>query len=208
MEFKDVRFKKRVMPEELGGVALPIIKRGSVDYYSACAAQAATNIWAEFGVQRGRTARLIMKSLPADGEMHLFDSFYGLPEPWHLNVDGSGVHRKGLFSTNGEVPDMHDDRAVIHKGLFAESLPVEFKDQLGLVHFDCDLYSSTRDALRGILNWIGKGTVLVFDELIEDPNGRTNTNWREHEYKALAETGLDVEWIGHDGSFGVAGVVK
>jgi hypothetical protein len=56
---------------------------------------------------------------------------------------------------------------MIVPGWFHETLP-RLRDrgipQLGLVHIDCDLYSSTITALNGIADYIHVGTIVVFDE--------------------------------------------
>lgn len=205
MEFRDI-----TLPQELGAVKVPAIgRRTSMQFYKHAIDHAPTQTWAEFGVATGRSANWFLKLLKKDGKLHLFDSFEGLPEDWDLNVDGSQVHRKGTFSRNGVAPHIDDDRAVIHQGWFSETLPVEFEEQLGFVHLDADLYSSTRDALAGIKDFIGPGTVLVFDELIQWGGAvrNCNTNWREHEYKALKESGIQMEWLATDGACAVAGVV-
>ena len=208
MEFRDV-----TLPTELGAVTVPKIgRRTSMDFYRFVTEHAQNNVWAEFGVGTGRSAKWFLELMAGVGEMHLFDSLLGLPEDWDLEIKQPGrprmgITRKGAFTQHGECPTIKDDRVEWHIGWFKDTLPVEFSDQLGFVHLDADLYSSPRDVLQGIKPCIGPGTVLIFDQLIQW-GFNCNTNWRQHEYKALTESGIDVEWIANDGACAVAGVVR
>jgi hypothetical protein len=207
MEFKDV-----VLPAELGSKTVPGIgNRAHMEFYRHVAEYAANQTWAEFGVHCGGSTKKLLKLLGTGGELNLFDSLKGLPEDWWLNGKDNSPERKGSYNSRG-VKHVEEDRVRWHVGWFKDVLPVPFREQLGLVHLDADLYSSTRDALTGIRDYIGPGTVLIFDELIEwkywSGKRGTNTNWREGEYKALAETGLDVDWLATDGACAVGGVIK
>ena len=191
-------------PAELGRVKVQRYSRASQDFYDACAEHAPTQVWAEFGVNRGHSTRRLLKVLDDEGTLHLFDSLQGIPEPWYLNGYDRRPEPKGMWSSDGKK-HVDDPRVKWWVGWFHEVLPVDFEDQLGLVHFDCDLYSSTRDALAGIDRWVRPGTVLIFDELVGTAD--MNTNWREGEWKALQESGIEVEWFAGDGDFAMAGVV-
>lgn len=130
--------------------------------------------WAiEFGVYSGKSLAIIAEHMPVIG----LDSFAGLPEDWREGFP------KGKFGTQGVVPN-HPANAVIVKGLFSETLPWLRErgiPQLGLVHVDCDLYSSTATALEGISAFIHPGTFVVFDEYHGYPGAE------EHEAKAWRE---------------------
>ena len=49
------------------------------------------------------------------------------------------------------------------------------------INIDCDLYSSTICALNFSKPIIDEETIIIFDELIINPN------WEKHEFKALNE---------------------
>lgn len=208
MEFREVK-----LPSELGSAVVPAIgRRTNPEFYRRVVEHAPTQTWAEFGVCTGRSANWFLKLMAKTGRLHLFDSYFGLPEDWDLEVPQPGrkrmgITRKGTFSKGGKPPEMNDDRVQHHVGLFADTLPVEFEEQLGFIHLDADLYSSTRDVLQGIRDSIGPGTVMIFDQLIQWGDN-CNTNWRQHEYKALKESGLNMEWIANDGACAVAGIVR
>lgn len=135
----------------------------------------------EFGVGAGTSTRLIAAHMPVIG----FDSGEGLPEDWRDEYPaGSFAH---------PLPDI--DNAELVEGWFADTLPTyTFPTDIGLAHFDADLYSSTATALAYVP--LRPGTIVVFDEFhgfdsCEDHEQRA---WHEH----VARTGLRYRPIGHD----------
>lgn len=118
--------------------------------------------WAiEFGVFSGYSLAIIAEYMPVIG----LDSFEGLPEDWRPNFP------KGKFNTRRQASLGYEllppANAMVVPGWFDETLPMLRKrgiPQLGLVHVDCDLYSSTVTALNGIADYIHPGTLVVFDE--------------------------------------------
>jgi hypothetical protein len=133
--------------------------------------------YAQFGVYRGKTARLIAKHMIPPRHLHLFDSFEGLPEDW--------THKKkaGAFKlTEDEIPDFESDAVIVHKGWFKDTVPVwakETKTSLAFIHLDADLYSSTIDVLFNIDHLLPAGAIILFDEYIM---GKT-----EDEHRALMD---------------------
>jgi len=146
-----------------------------------------SNVWAEFGVQDGESARQIQEFLPLDGKFYLYDSFQGNPGHWYANK-GPG-HRR----SNG-VPVFEDSRITIIAGWFEDTLTL--RDVLGFVHIDCDLYSSTKTVLDRIC--VVPGTVILFDELWGYGQGPNSEAWKEHEYKALMEWNTPFKFIAKD----------
>ncbi|MBY3425462.1 class I SAM-dependent methyltransferase [Rhizobium laguerreae] len=143
----------------------------------ACEQVAFPGVVAEFGVMEGRTLRILCEMFP-DQDVFGFDSFEGLPEDWRHD------RRKGIFSSEGKVPENLPSNARIRKGMFSDTIPV-FASQtlppISLLHIDCDLYSSARMVLFGLAKSIRSGTIIVFDEYINYPG------WREHEHRAFTE---------------------
>lgn len=139
--------------------------------------------WVEFGVFVGTSSRLLLKKLPKNTNLYLFDSFEGLPEDWDA---GDRIKRpKGYFALkNEEIPKFNDGRVKMMKGWFKDSIPIFVKkhsEPLALIHIDCDTYSSTICVLDGINDIIIPGTVVIFDELYNYPQ------YLNHEYRALQE---------------------
>ena len=131
--------------------------------------------WAiEFGVYSGQSLALIAEHMPVIG----LDSFEGLPEDWRPEFP------KGSFGPSSATIEYAPDNAMLVTGWFEDTLPVLVErglPQIGLVHIDCDLYSSTKTALRGLVNHIHPGTIVVFDEY------HGYEGYQEHEAKAWAE---------------------
>lgn len=131
-------------------------------------------LYCEFGVFSGSTINFI--AARTDSTVHGFDSFEGLPENWR---DGFPA---GTFEMNG-LPRVADN-VELHKGWFSDSLPVFAKNHPGpaaFLHFDADLYSSTKDIFDSLGDRIVPGTVMVFDEFFAYPG------WRDGEFKAFME---------------------
>jgi hypothetical protein len=99
-----------------------------------------------------------------------FDSFEGLPVE---DQDENSIWHQGQFSTGGVInadllnkPDIK-----IIPGFFNESLNENtaklFSDtKVGLVHIDCDTYSSTKTVWEWLLkyNLLAKGAIIVYDD--------------------------------------------
>lgn len=141
----------------------------------------------EFGVFTGTTINHIASLVPEN--IYGFDSFEGLPERWR---DG---YKKGAFTLNA-LPKVRSNVTLI-KGWFDQTLPPfiqQHKEPIGLLHVDCDLYSSTRIIFEQLAPQICPGCVIVFDEYFNYPG------WEEGEYKAFQEfiktSGLGYDYIG------------
>lgn len=146
----------------------------------------------EFGVGKGLSTQMIARHMPVIG----FDSFQGLPEDWREG------YPKGSFAC--EKPTIAN--AVIVTGMFEDTLRDLHWDgmrSVGLVHIDCDLYSSTKTVLdlafpaiqrHTISRW--RGMYVVFDEW------HGYEGCEEHEQRAWREFAADqpnLQWdvVGH-----------
>jgi hypothetical protein len=131
----------------------------------------------EFGVYQGSSIRYLADKLKKN-TVYGFDSFEGLPEKWRTGFE------KGAFNLNGNLPSVPSN-VVLIKGWFNESLPVFLESNIilkvGLLHIDCDLYSSTKDILQILDNKIFKGTIIIFDEYFN------YVGWQNGEFKAFQE---------------------
>ena len=145
-------------------------------------------LWLEFGVATGRTINIISEK--AEGEVFGFDTFTGLPEDW-----GDGWQAKGVFSQDGELPEVNDNVELI-VGLFQDTLESfleEYPYPAAYIHIDCDLYSSTKYVLDQLESRIVPGTIISFDEIWN------NSVYLESEMKAWTEfverTNIKYKWI-------------
>lgn len=130
---------------------------------------------AEFGVYSGYSLAIIAKHMPVIG----FDSFEGLPEDWREGFP------KGMFKFHGDnglnTPIIAPLNSMLVKGWFEDTVPTFPFPRLGLVHIDCDLYSSTVTALEAVTPYVDIDTIIVFDEYHSYPGSE------DHEEKAFAE---------------------
>jgi tetratricopeptide (TPR) repeat protein len=128
----------------------------------------------ELGVRHGTSLRFL--AAHADGVVHGFDSFEGLPTSW-------GEQDAGLYSTSGRPPTAIAG-ALLHSGRFRDSLPPFLADEpepLRLLHVDCDLHSSTAVALALLAPRVVVGTTVIFDEYLCNPG------WRSEEHRAWTQ---------------------
>ena len=98
---------------------------------------------------------------PSFSKIDGFEPFEGLPEAWR---DG---YAEGSFKMN-QLSTVQSN-FTLHKGWFDSTLPallekVESGINVGYLHVDCDLYSSTKTIFACLANIIKSGTVIVFDE--------------------------------------------
>jgi len=116
---------------------------------------------AEVGVFRGGSAKL-MAEVKGNRELHLFDSFGGLPEL--TGEDAASLFQPGKFqAVEDEVRRYLSPftGVFIHKGWFPTTAgPIRDK-QFSFVHLDVDLFASTRDALVFFYPRLSRGAVLV-----------------------------------------------
>jgi hypothetical protein len=145
-----------------------------------------SGIGLEFGVYKGGTLRRAANRFK-DRVFHGFDSFEGLPADGRLDW-------KLDFATAG-LPRMPAN-CKLWRGWFSETLPAFLaSDQsaIGYVHIDCDIYSSAREVLFGLIGRLSPGTVITFDELLNYDTFLWNEMLALFEF--LEVTGFGVEWI-------------
>jgi hypothetical protein len=138
--------------------------------------------WGEFGVYSGKTLHSIAERY---APVYGFDSFKGLPEDWNEE------NPKGYFNIGGKPRFTPTDRMCIVDGWFEDSIPMLLKTtNIGtpkFIHFDADLYSSTKCIFDNFKPYFKDNCVMVFDEFFAYPE------WQKHEYKALWEFLVEME---------------
>lgn len=144
--------------------------------------------WAlEFGVGSGASLAMIAGVVPVIG----FDSFQGLPEDWRPGFSA------GMFAQS-KIPQI--ENATVCVGWFEDTLPAfDWPESVSLIHFDADLYSSTKTILEHAGYLIQPGVYLVFDEYhgyADDVTGEIPGEQRAFQEWAL-EHSLAYKVIGH-----------
>ena len=136
----------------------------------------------EFGVCRGGTIKVIRQMLDPSFQVFGFDSFVGLPEAW-VDKHGKLVVPPEYFSTNGAIPNIAGVK--FYAGWFSDTLQeyIKIAQPIALLHIDSDLYSSAKEVLWALNDYIVDGTIIVFDEWFY----RHDPKFNDHEEKAFRE---------------------
>ena len=128
----------------------------------------------EFGVYRGSSFVTAYKLAQRYGLTQMrffaFDSFCGLPSGEDYNwAPGMYSCSKPRFLEITRKAGVDLRKVVTVEGFYEESLARHAKDKCNIsraamIHFDCDLYTSTALALDFVTDLIEQGTILVFDD--------------------------------------------
>jgi len=158
---------------------------------------------AEFGTLEGFTASVLAKFMKENNylvDIHLFDSFEGLPKISNeidrnsYEVNSYNVWKEGSMAVGVDIPVLIRNRLQnflpnnkihIHKGFFKDTFqPKILKNKLSLVNIDCDLYQSSKEVLSKLFEYdlVQDGMILLFDDF---NCGRANPNFGER--RALKE---------------------
>ena len=133
----------------------------------------------EFGLFRGYAFLKAFEHCQTLGldtvKFHGFDSFAGLPEAEGIDV-ADGRFFEGQFACSKEEVEsnlvsngMDMSRVTLTEGYYEDSLTPELKDKhdfkpASVVLMDCDLYSSTTEALEWVDSYLQDGTIILFDD--------------------------------------------
>ena len=158
----------------------------NVEYSVNCALKYKTtmnNLFAEFGVWKGKSLKKISKMIGNDSMCFGFDSFEGLQEDWV----GTSM-AKGFFNVNKKTPKIDNPNCKFYVGYFDKTIPdfVNFLDknqieQILFIHLDSDTYPAANIVLNSLSKFIRKNTIITFDEYLGYPG------WKYGEYKAFQE---------------------
>lgn len=120
--------------------------------------------FAEIGVYRGGTAKLLANITDrAKRELHLFDTFDGMPE-----TDSRDLHTAGDFADTSlaDVKRFLADHGSVHfhQGLFPDTAGPVKEKRFALVHVDVDIASSVEACCEFFYPRLVPGGVMVFDD--------------------------------------------
>jgi O-methyltransferase len=142
----------------------------------------------ECGVWRGGSmmavALALKKAGDASRELHLFDTFEGMPKPSAADVDLNGRSAGGFFRKHQTGPDTSNfcratmeevrlamnstgyDESQVHlvKGRVEETIPKHAPDSIALLRLDTDWYESTKHELEHLFPRLSKHGVLIIDD--------------------------------------------
>lgn len=120
---------------------------------------------AEVGVWRGGSA-LVLASLFPERDLHLFDTFNGLPFDEDADMDPDGQVKAGMFAAGiAQVRRrMAGTRVVFHPGIFPATTRTVRNTRFAFVHIDCDLYRTAYEASCFFWPRMELGGILYFDD--------------------------------------------
>lgn len=162
----------------------------------------------ECGVWRGGSMQAVAFALLAAGEvdreLHLFDTFEGMPPPTEHDTrktETGSVSADDLLaeaepsSRMWAVADLQDvqkamaetaypaDKVHFHPGLVEDTTPGEAPDKIAILRLDTDWYASTKHELEHLYDRLVPGGVLILDDYGDWEGSRKATDeW-------LAKTG-------------------
>jgi predicted O-methyltransferase YrrM len=115
---------------------------------------------AELGVAYGASAKLLSMHLPPDKQLHLFDTFKGLPDV--TAADGARF-RAGEFESNLDDVRRYvgTERVHYHPGLFPATADAVRGHLFSFVHLDADLYESTLAAFNFFYPRLSPGGIML-----------------------------------------------
>lgn len=128
----------------------------------------------EFGVYRGgttlRMAKILINSLKKNNKIiYGLDTFKGLPE--HSDKDNVNPLFEDAMNNNdiNKVKDVFiknkvNDKVILMRGLFSESIPKLLDKRFCFVYIDCDLYEGTKEALEYSLPRMSEGGIIFIDD--------------------------------------------
>jgi O-methyltransferase len=124
---------------------------------------------AEIGCYQGRTSvllRMIIDHYAPERELHVFDSFAGLPAPGPNDVGWAveGLHETGPDAVRDTFARYGVAEPVIHDGWFEQTLPSGLPSELCFAYLDGDLYDSVVVSLEQVYPRLAEGAVVIVDD--------------------------------------------
>jgi len=140
----------------------------------------------ECGVWRGGSmqaaALTLLEQGRRDRELHLFDTFEGMPPPTEEDRRHDGARAADLLRAAADsepvwarasLEDVRagmaetgypGDRIHYHVGLVEDTIPEQAPEQISILRLDTDWYSSTKHELEHLFSRLSPGGVLILDD--------------------------------------------
>jgi O-methyltransferase len=141
----------------------------------------------ECGVWRGGSmqaaALTLLECHDTERELHLFDTFEGMPPPSDVDVRfKDGQTAEELMQTSDKdaaiwaIAGLDDvkqgmaetsypaEKIFYHRGRVEETIPDQAPDQIALLRLDTDWYESTRHELDHLYDLLSPGGILIIDD--------------------------------------------
>jgi O-methyltransferase len=140
----------------------------------------------ECGVWRGGSMQAVARTLLnrglSDRDLHLFDTFEGMPPPTEDDRRLSGPSARELLDTRPRtsivwaIADLEDvqagmsrigypaERIHYHPGLVEDTIPAQAPERIALLRLDTDWYDSTAHELEHLYDRVTPGGVIIIDD--------------------------------------------
>jgi O-methyltransferase len=141
----------------------------------------------ECGVWRGGSMQAVALTLVGvgvtDRELHLFDTYEGMPPPTEEDVrTRDGKAAEGLLAKHAQdarvwayagLDDVRagmtetpypDERIHFHVGMVEDTIPEHAPERIALLRLDTDWYNSTKHELEHLYDRLSPGGILIFDD--------------------------------------------
>jgi len=140
------------------------IHQAALEHTAWLASLTPPGAFVEVGVYKGGCAWYLERIAQRQGrELHLFDTFTGIPHKGpgdHHNVGDFGD--TSLEAVKAAVPS-----AIFHAGVFPDTLPADLMD-IAFVHCDVDQTESVRAVINQLWGRMVIGGVMAFDDMNQD----------------------------------------
>lgn len=125
----------------------------------------------ECGVLDGGTAALMAYgSSNSQRDVHLFDSWQGLPDTTDKDGEASKVWAGDVVGSQARVKsimrrlNIKRERLTFHKGWFDQTFPKTNIDRVALLHIDADFYEFVRLSIETWFPKLSPGGYMQFDD--------------------------------------------
>lgn len=127
----------------------------------------------ELGCYKGTASLFIRRLLDyykSQKQLHVYDSFAGLPEKDNKDISPAGDQFKGgeLFAPKSQLIINFKKAGlalpIIHKGWFSELTAEDLPNKVAFAFLDGDFYSSINDSLKVVWPRLVQGAVVVVDD--------------------------------------------
>jgi O-methyltransferase len=171
--------RERTMTSHSRVFALIVAVRYVVD-------QRVPGAFVECGVWRGGSMQAVALTLlergVRDRDLHLFDTFEGMPPPTEEDRRLKGPPARELLESRPRtdniwaIADLDDVRAGMaqtgypaerlhyHPGVVQDTLPAQAPDRIALLRLDTDWYASTKHELDHLYDRVTPGGVVIVDD--------------------------------------------
>ncbi len=127
---------------------------------------------AEVGVYRGGSAKIICAA-KGERQLHLFDTFEGLPKV--DEVDAVWPFYEGKFAASFEDVRKYlnnESNVFFYKGIFPDTSGPVTDQTFSLVNLDVDTYESTKQCLRFFYSRMSPGGIIISHDYLTAPGVR------------------------------------